>query len=117
MYTWREIPLRVSMILKTCLYINEPCTLHIDLQNTGAPIMVKAQLNILMMVLQNQLHCCGEDHYSHSFIPQKRGRHELHIMYNSPAIHRNMIYVTDNGRVSLFTLTREFVAAFGHKPP
>ena len=37
------------------LLINKPCTLHINLQNSGAPIVVKAQLNILMMVLQKQL--------------------------------------------------------------
>ena len=35
----------------------------------------------------------------------------------SPAIHRNMIYVTEpfNRRVSVFTLAGEFVTTFGHK--
>ena len=35
----------------------------------------------------------------------------------SPAIHRNMIYVTEaeGGRISVFTLTGEFVTTFGHK--
>ena len=35
----------------------------------------------------------------------------------SPAIHRNMIYVTEfeGKRISVFTLTGEFVSTFGHK--
>ena len=36
----------------------------------------------------------------------------------SPAIHRNMIYVSElGGRVSVFTLTGEFVTTFGHQLP
>ena len=37
----------------------------------------------------------------------------------SPAIHRNMIYVTEmgGGRISVFTLSGEFVTTFGHQLP
>ena len=79
------------------LLINEPCTLHIDLHNSGAPIMVKAQLNSRDGTSEAvAVEMITPEQYSLSFVPQKRGRHELHIMYNDTHICGSPIpvYVT-----------------------
>ena len=83
---------------------NKPCTLLFDPKNSESPfseLTVKAHL------------CCRDgtseavavkkitpEQYSLSFVPQKRGRHELHIMYNDTHICGSPIpvYVTISPR-------------------